>query len=108
MTIELEESAWECYQKGTDYQFACKEIALGPWTSFSLLNDPKHMAFVLARYKFCAKMLEGKEFVVEIGCGDGFGIPMMAQAVKHLHCIDWDPRNLEGCKKRLAHLKNVS
>ena len=66
------------------------------------------MAFVLARYKFCAKMLEGKEYVVEIGCGDGFGIPMTAQAVKHLHCIDWDKRNTDGCRRRLKHLKNVT
>jgi 2-polyprenyl-3-methyl-5-hydroxy-6-metoxy-1,4-benzoquinol methylase len=108
MTQKTEKKAWECYTEGTDYQFSCSEIALGPWTSYSLMNDPKHMAFVLARYKFCAKMLEGRDFVVEIGCGDGFGIPLMAQAVGHLHCIDWDPRNLEGCKKRLSHLKNVS
>lgn len=102
------ECAWECYQQGTDEQFECEEINLGPWTSYSLMNDPKHMAFVLARYKFCAKMLEGKKYVVEIGCGDGFGVPIMAQAVEHLHCIDWDIRNIEGCKRRLKHLKNVS
>lgn len=101
-------SAWQCYREGTDPQFECEELKLGPWTSYSLINDPKHMVFVLARYKFCAKMLEGKKAVVEIGCGDGFGIPIMAQAVKHLHCIDWDERNIEGCKKRLSHLKNVT
>lgn len=100
--------AWDCYQEGTDYQFNCEEVTLGPWTSYSLKNDPKHMTFVLSRYKFCAKMLEGKDQVVEIGCGDGFGIPIMAQAVKHLHCIDWDERNVEGCKRRLSYLKNVT
>lgn len=109
MEKTVEESvAWNCYREGTDYQFACEEIPLGPWTSYSLMNDPKHMAFVLSRYKFCAKMLEGRDFVVEIGLGDGFGVPIMAQAVGHLHCIDWDERNVEGCKRRLKHLKNVS
>src|SRR3990167_5380563 len=101
-------TAWNCYREGTDYQFDHKELSLGPWTSYSLVHDPKHMAFVLSRYKFCAKILEGKGFVVEIGCGDGFGIPIMAQAVQRLHCIDWDERNIEGCKKRLKHLKNVT
>lgn len=101
-------SAWRLYREGTDYQFDNQELNLGPWTSYSLMNDPKHMSFVLSRYKFCAKMLENKEQVVEIGCGDGFGLPIIAQAVGHVHCIDWDKRNIEGCKKRLSHLKNVS
>jgi len=101
-------TAWDLYQEGTDYQFDCESLQLGPWTSYSLINDPKHLTFVLSRYKFCAKMLEGKDYVVEIGCGDGLGVPIMAHAVKHLHCIDWDERNLEGCKKRLSFLKNVT
>lgn len=109
MTIVKEErKSWTCYRKGTDYQFDCDEISLGPWTSYSLMHDPKHMAFVLSRYKFCAKMLEGKDYVIEIGPGDGFGVPIMAQAVGHLHCVDWDARNIEGCKRRLKHLKNVT
>ena len=100
--------AWDCYQEGTDEQFSCEELSLGPWTSYSYIHDPRHLTFVLARYKFCAKMLEGTDTVVEIGCGDGFGVPIMAHAVKHVHCIDWDERNLEGCAKRLKHLKNVT
>lgn len=99
--------AWQCYQQGTDDQFECSEISLGPWTSYSLIDDPKHMLFVLSRYKFCAKMLHGKDFIIEIGCGDGFGIPIIAQSVKKLLCLDWDKRNIEGCKRRLSHLKNV-
>lgn len=103
-----EQSAWDLHLQAAAPQFACPEVSLGPWTSYSLMHDPKHMAFVLARYKFCAKMLEGKDFVVEIGCGDGFGLPLIAQAVKHVHCIDWDERSLEGCSRRLKHLKNVT
>ena len=101
-------SAWELHSAAAEPQFACEEIPLGPWTSYSLIHDPKHIGFVLARYKFCAKMLQGKDFVVEIGCGDGIGIPIVAQTVKHLHCVDWDIRNIEGCSRRLKHLKNVT
>lgn len=108
MSSKEKSLAWKCYQKGTDRQFSNLEIALGPWTSYSLMHDPKHMAFVLSRYKFCAKMLEGKKNVAEIGFGDGFGIPIMAQAVGHLYCIDWDERLISGCQRRLGHLKNVS
>lgn len=101
-------TSWDIYRQGTESQFQCSEVSLGPWTSYSLKTDPIHTAFVLSRYKFCAKMLAGKNLVVEIGCGDGFGIPLVAQAVTHLHCVDWDRRNLEGCQKRLSHLKSVS
>ena len=62
----------EAFRKGTEEQFIAS-VPLGPWTSYSLLNDPKHMCFVLARYKFCSKMLEGKAKILEVGCGDGFG-----------------------------------
>ena len=101
-------SAEDAYREGTDYQFEQEELSLGPWTSYSLVHDPKHMAFVLARYKFVAKMLHGKQKVFEVGSGDGFGLPIVAQEVGHVYCIDWDTRLLEGNQRRLPHLKNVS
>ncbi len=101
-------STKELYRESTDYQFEQPELSLGPWTSYSLVNDAKHMCFVLSRYKFCAKMLEGKKAVMEIGLGDGFGLPIIAQAVEHVYAVDWDKRLLEGNARRLAHLKNVT
>ena len=104
----LPDDAWTRHYEATSGQFDNDEISLGPWTSFSLVHDPKHLSFVLARYKFCAKMIKGLDRVVEVGCGDGFGAPLLAQEVGHLYCIDWDKRNIEGCKRRLKHLKNVT
>ncbi|MEW5984297.1 MAG: class I SAM-dependent methyltransferase [Acidobacteriota bacterium] len=101
-------TAAQAYREGTDHQFDQQELTLGPWTSFSLVHDPKHMTFVLSRYKFCAKMLEGKPRVLEVGSGDGFGLPIVAQHVGHVYCLDWDSRLLEGNARRLAHLKNVT
>lgn len=100
--------AKDCYQEGTGHQFETPEVPLGPWTSYSLLNDPKHMCFVLSRYKFCAKMLEGKRTVMEVGGGDGFGLPLIAQCADHVFVADWDQRLLDGNARRLAHLKNVT
>lgn len=99
---------WNEYKETVQEAFDTPEISLGPWTSWALKNDAKHILFVLARYKFCAKMLEGKDLVVEIGCGDCLGTPIIAQSVKKLICIDWDERNLEGAARRLKHLNNVS
>ena len=100
-------NALDAYHAGTAEQFLQEELLLGPWTSYSLVHDPKHMAFVLARYKFAAKMLEGRDHVVEVGSGDGFGLPIMAQSVGRVTCLDWDERLLEGNARRLAHLDNV-
>lgn len=96
----------EAFKKGTDEQFI-ESIPLGPWTSYSLLHDPKHMCFVLSRYKFCSKMLEGKKNILEVGCGDGFGVPIIAQGSDFVLAFDSEERLIEGDKQRLSALSNV-
>ena len=101
--------AKELYRLGSDFQFDHDEISLGAPSSYSLVNDPKHLSFVLARYKFCAKMLANKKTVMEVGSLDGFGLPLIAQAVDHVYCVDWDERGLESISRRLLpYLKNVT
>ena len=82
-------------------------LQLGPRMSYTLLSDPKRMLFVLARYKFCAKLLQGKTSALEVGCGDAFGSPIVAQAVKHLFCVDCESKLIEGNKERLSALTNI-
>lgn len=100
--------SWELHIEATNEQFVTEELKLGPWTSYSMIHDPKHMAFVLARYKFCSKILSGKDKVLEVGCGDGFGAPIMAHEVGKLHCVDWEKRNIDGNKRRLSFLQNTT
>ncbi len=101
-------NACSAYKEGTEYQFDTPELKMGPWTSYSLINDPKHMCFVLSRYKFCAKILEGKKIIMEVGSGDGFGLPIIAQVAEKVYAVDWDKRLLEGNKDRFGHLENVT
>jgi 2-polyprenyl-3-methyl-5-hydroxy-6-metoxy-1,4-benzoquinol methylase len=101
-------SAKDHYREGTDHQFETPEMRLGPWSSYSLMHDPKHLGFVLSRYKFCAKMLMGKKIIMEVGGGDGFGLPLIAEIAERVYVIDWDQRLLEGNARRLAHLTNVT
>lgn len=68
---------------------------VGARTSHAMRVDPRHLLFSLARYKFCAKMLEGKERVLEVGCGDAFGAPIVLQTVGKLHCVDIEPQVIE-------------
>lgn len=96
----------EGFKAGADPQFV-KPLTLGPWASYSLIDDPKHLCFVLSRYKFCAKMLEGKGYVLELGCGDGFGTPVVAKVVDKLLAIDSESRLVNGNKRRLKKIKNI-
>ncbi len=96
----------EAYKEGIEFQFV-EPIKLGPIISYSLLHDPIHMSFVLSRYKFIAKMLSGKKKVLEVGCGDAFGTPIVAQFVKHLNAYEIDQRYVEDNKKRLYKIKNI-
>jgi len=67
-------------------------ITLGPLTSASFITDPKSLLFRAARYKFVAKMLEGQEEVLEIGCGDASMSPIVKQVVHRLTAIDNDQK----------------
>jgi 2-polyprenyl-3-methyl-5-hydroxy-6-metoxy-1,4-benzoquinol methylase len=54
-------------------------------------DDPRHVLFTLARYKFVAKMLSGKRRVLEVGCGDAFGTRLVKQEVASITAVDFDP-----------------
>ena len=78
------------------------DVRLGTATAQSYINDPKHLVFHAARYKFVAKMLEGRKSALEIGCGDGFGAPIVAQGIDRLICTDIDPETIADNAARHA------
>ncbi|MDQ3000790.1 MAG: class I SAM-dependent methyltransferase [Fibrobacterota bacterium] len=87
-------------QSQLDVYFSRPPRPMGPWTSHIWRNDPRHLAFMLARYKFVAKMLEGMKSAIEVGCGDAFGTPIVAQTVKRVHCIDFESNLFEDNQAR--------
>ena len=90
--------------------FETEGLNQGPWTSWSMMHDARHMAFVLSRYKFVAKMLEGRKRVMEVGSGDAFGLPIVAQNLCEggvLYAVDWESEFLDDNRKRLPFLNNV-
>lgn len=88
-------------QMQIDTFFQKGAVKMGPWTSHIWRNDPRHICFLLSRYKFCAKMLAGKEKALEIGCGDAFGLPVVKQTVGSVHGIDFEPLIIKDAKNRL-------
>lgn len=89
------QSQWDKYQEKGPVQ-------LGPWISHIWRTDPRHLGFLLARYKFCAKMLAGKSEVLEVGCGDAFGMMVVLQTVESVHGIDFEPLVIDDVNARLA------
>ncbi len=100
--MEKQLSQKESFEQATIEQFGTQQIKLGPWTSYSLLEDPKHMAFVLSRYKFVAKMLRQNGRTLEVGCGDGFGAPIVKQHSSEYIGVDVDQRLINDNNERLS------
>jgi cyclopropane fatty-acyl-phospholipid synthase-like methyltransferase len=82
------------------------EVRLGRATGGAYVSDPRMIAFIAARYKFVSKMLEDVGTVLEVGCGDAFGLPIVAQTVDKVIATDIDIEqlavNAAGC-----HARNV-
>ena len=55
------------------------KVVFGSQGSSILHNDPKKMSSILSRYKFAAKMACNNVKVLELGCGEGLGSPILAE-----------------------------
>src|SRR5437016_5236814 len=90
------------YQVAVDYYEERGPESLGLMSSQGWYDDPKRLAFTLARYKFVAKMLSGSQHILEVGCGDGFGTRIVLQEVAKLTAIDFDPVFVEDVNRRIS------
>lgn len=78
-----------------------KRESLGLMTNQVWHDDPKRLVFTLARYKFVAKMLSGKKFVAEVGCGDAFGARIVSQEIDSaVTAYDFDPVFIQDINRR--------
>lgn len=83
-----------------DFLNETPEIKLGLMSAGTWYKDPKRFAFVLARYKFVAKMLAGKSHVLEVGCGDAFASRIVQQDVEQLTVLDVDETFIQDIEQR--------
>jgi 2-polyprenyl-3-methyl-5-hydroxy-6-metoxy-1,4-benzoquinol methylase len=65
-------------------------VKLSKHWSFNLRNDPKRLAFVLARYKFAARLGTKGRSVLELGCSEGMGAVILAEAATRYAGVDLD------------------
>jgi hypothetical protein len=74
--------------------------SLGLMTNQVWEDDPRRLTFLLARYKFVSKMLSGKKFVGELGCGDAFGTRIVMQSTDKVVAYDFDPLFVDDIRQR--------
>ena len=81
------------------------EKALGRHWTYNLWNDPKRLAFVLSRYKFAAKMASSGRAVLELGCSEGIGAPILAEHARSYTGIDMDEPAIETARRNWTDAK---
>ncbi len=90
------------------YQFEVDMAVRDGFARFGVMSnqrwrdDPRGLLFVLARYKFVAKMLAGKGRVLEVGCADAFGTRLVQQEVGAVTATDFDPVFVADARARMA------
>jgi 2-polyprenyl-3-methyl-5-hydroxy-6-metoxy-1,4-benzoquinol methylase len=74
---------------------------LGLMTNQVYHDDPRRLVFILARYKFVAKMLSGRKRILEVGAGDAFATRIVLQEVGSLQAVDFDPVFVRDAEDRM-------
>ncbi len=73
---------------------------LGSHWSFNFRNDPKRLAFVLARYQFAAQMARKNADVLELGCSEGIGASMLAKRARSNYTgVDLDEQSIKDAQQ---------
>jgi len=73
---------------------------LGSHYNYSWKTDPRRMLFAFSRYKFVAKMFEGFDRVLEVGCGDASATRLVQQTVKKVVVTDFDQVFIDDIERR--------
>src|SRR5580765_6081915 len=89
------------YQRSLDLVSQKGLATLGLMTNQAWQDDPRHLVFTLARYKFVSKMLSGRGNVLEVGCADAFCTRLVQQEVEHLTATDFDHAFVDDVKRRM-------
>jgi 2-polyprenyl-3-methyl-5-hydroxy-6-metoxy-1,4-benzoquinol methylase len=81
-----------------------ENIELGPYFGHQIRHSPRHLLFTLARYKFAARMLapNRKLRVLEVGCSEGLGTAMLAEAGHRVTGIDGDGEAIAQATRVMA------
>lgn len=72
---------------------------LGKNWSNNLYNDPEKLSFILLQYKFAAKMASKNRRILELGCGEGIGVPILSEFALTYTGIDSDEQSIISARR---------
>jgi len=101
-----DQKAKEIYKKSIEGIHHTPLKKLGSNTSRIFEEDPKLLLFILSRYKFVAKQFEGYSSILEIGCQEGFGAPIVSQGAMKYTGLDFYKPYIEFAKDNLETKEN--
>lgn len=81
-----------------------ENLELGPYWTYLIKNDIRHMLFSFARYKFAARLMGDNPLlsVLELGCNEGLGTLHLAQTASHTVAVDFDATAIDWAQANLA------
>ncbi len=92
---QSEEELWDTVRE----KLGTRTLRLGEHWSYNLRVDPKRLAFVLSRYKFAAKLASRDRRVLELGCSEGIGTPILAEFACSYTGVDMDATAIEAARE---------
>ena len=104
MSVSPAIDSWEIVRQLVGDRLAARELTIGPFLADQLLHAPRHLLFVLSRYKFAARLLPALEpvDVLELGCGEGFGALMLSENSHRVLGVDSDAAAIETARRTVG------
>ena len=104
MTVSPALDSWEIVRQLIGDRVTQHELTVGPFLADQLLHAPRHLLFVLSRYKFAARLLPPLEAVdvLELGCGEGFGSLMLAERGHRVLGVDADADAIDVARRTVG------
>ena len=86
-----------------------QRLELGPYSTYNLLNVPRHLLFSFSRYKFAARLIgdSPKVNILELGCSEGLGTLLLAGDFHNLTGVDSDKEAIQWAKSNLEKKGNI-
>ncbi|MGE3267275.1 MAG: class I SAM-dependent methyltransferase [Chloroflexota bacterium] len=104
MSVSPAIDAWEMVRRLVGDRVQAQDMSVGPFLADQLFNAPRHLLFVLSRYKFAARLLPPLETVdvLELGCGEGFGALLLAERGHRVLGVDADAEAIEAAQRTIG------
>lgn len=104
MSVSPAVDSWEIVRQLIGDRVGGRELSVGPFLTDQLLHAPRHLLFVLSRYKFAARLLPALEpvDVLELGCGEGFGALLLSENGHRVLGVDSDVAAIETAQSTVG------